>query len=57
MRAVYMCAYWVNLLPLRATTHSDLILRAHKEGIGYRVIHNASILNAVGACGLQVCML
>lgn len=38
----------------RATTHSDLILRATSLGIPYRVIHNASILNAVGCCGLQV---
>uniref|UniRef100_A0A286XIJ5 diphthine methyl ester synthase n=1 Tax=Cavia porcellus TaxID=10141 RepID=A0A286XIJ5_CAVPO len=40
--------------PLGATTHSDLILRATKLGIPYRVIHNASIMNAVGCCGLQV---
>ncbi|KAH0618368.1 hypothetical protein JD844_017502 [Phrynosoma platyrhinos] len=40
--------------PFGATTHSDLVLRAVKLGIPYRVIHNASILNAVGCCGLQV---
>ncbi|KAB1274965.1 Diphthine methyl ester synthase [Camelus dromedarius] len=40
--------------PLGATTHSDLILRATKLGIPYRVIHNASIMNAVGCCGLQL---
>ncbi|ELR48678.1 Diphthine synthase [Bos mutus] len=40
--------------PFGATTHSDLILRATKLGIPYRVIHNASIMNAVGCCGLQV---
>ncbi|XP_010637389.1 diphthine methyl ester synthase isoform X2 [Fukomys damarensis] len=39
--------------PFGATTHSDLILRATKLGIPYRVIHNASIMNAVGCCGLQ----
>ncbi|GAB5575303.1 diphthine methyl ester synthase isoform X2 [Prionailurus iriomotensis] len=39
--------------PFGATTHSDLILRATKLGISYRVIHNASIMNAVGCCGLQ----
>lgn len=38
----------------RATTHSDLVLRAVKLGIPYKVIHNASIMNAVGCCGLQV---
>lgn len=42
------------LLSSRATTHSDLVLRAVSGGIKYRVIHNASILNAVGCCGLQV---
>ncbi|XP_017524062.2 diphthine methyl ester synthase isoform X2 [Manis javanica] len=40
--------------PFGATTHSDLILRATKLGIPYRVIHNASIINAVGCCGLQL---
>ncbi|XP_042320713.1 diphthine methyl ester synthase isoform X1 [Sceloporus undulatus] len=40
--------------PFGATTHSDLVLRAVKLGIPYRVIHNASILNAVGCCGLQL---
>ncbi|KAM3840032.1 diphthine methyl ester synthase isoform 1-T1 [Vipera latastei] len=40
--------------PFGATTHSDLILRAVKQGIPYRVVHNASILNAVGCCGLQL---
>uniref|UniRef100_A0A8C2GZE0 diphthine methyl ester synthase n=1 Tax=Cyprinus carpio TaxID=7962 RepID=A0A8C2GZE0_CYPCA len=36
-----------------ATTHSDLVLRALNAGIQYHVIHNASIMNAVGCCGLQ----
>ncbi|XP_014665978.1 PREDICTED: diphthine methyl ester synthase-like [Priapulus caudatus] len=40
--------------PFGATTHSDLILRALQEGVSYKVIHNASILNAVGCCGLQL---
>ncbi|XP_076847814.1 diphthine methyl ester synthase [Brachyhypopomus gauderio] len=40
--------------PFGATTHSDLVLRAVDAGIQYRVIHNASILNAVGTCGLQL---
>ena len=39
---------------LRATTHADLILRAVEQGVKYQVIHNASILTAVGCCGLQV---
>lgn len=40
--------------PFGATTHSDLVLRAVAAGIPYRVIHNASIMNAVGCCGLQL---
>ncbi|PVD23403.1 hypothetical protein C0Q70_16672 [Pomacea canaliculata] len=40
--------------PLGATTHSDLILRAVQKGIRYQIIHNASIVNAVGCCGLQL---
>ncbi|XP_020354213.1 diphthine methyl ester synthase isoform X1 [Oncorhynchus kisutch] len=40
--------------PFGATTHSDLVLRAVNAGIQYRVIHNASIMNAVGCCGLQL---
>ena len=38
----------------RATTHADIILRARALKIPVRVIHNASIMNAVGACGLQL---
>ena len=38
----------------RATTHTDLELRARQAGIPVRVIHNASIMNAVGVCGLQL---
>ena len=37
-----------------ATTHTDLVLRAKELGIPYESIHNASIINAVGACGLQL---
>ena len=40
--------------PFCATTHSDLYLRAVKLGITVRAIHNASIINAVGVCGLQL---
>ncbi|XP_069577918.1 diphthine methyl ester synthase isoform X1 [Brachyistius frenatus] len=40
--------------PFGATTHSDLVLRAVHAGIPYKVIHNASIMNAVGCCGLQL---
>jgi len=40
--------------PFGATTHTDLVLRAKGLGITTQIVHNASILNAVGACGLQL---
>lgn len=40
--------------PFAATTHADLVLRAKNKNIETKVIHNASIFNAVGCCGLQV---
>merc|ERR1711915_757689 len=40
--------------PFGATTHSDLVLRAKELGIPHQVVHNASIMNAVGCCGLQL---
>lgn len=40
--------------PFGATTHSDLRLRAKRMGVPVQVIHNASIMNAVAACGLQL---
>ncbi|XP_045614825.1 uncharacterized protein Dph5 [Procambarus clarkii] len=40
--------------PLGATTHTDLKLRAHQLGIPVEVLSNASIMNAVGCCGLQL---
>lgn len=40
--------------PFGATTHTDLLLRARELGIKTRTIHNASIMNAVGATGLQL---
>lgn len=40
--------------PLSATTHIDLFLRAKKLGVGVKVVHNASILTAVGVTGLQL---
>ena len=46
--------YYFILFFQRATTHTDLVLRANQMGIQYQVIHNASIINAVGCCGLQV---
>jgi diphthine synthase len=40
--------------PFGATTHTDLLLRARAAGITTKIVHNASIMNAVGACGLQL---
>lgn len=37
-----------------ATTHTDLVIRARELGIKTEAIHNASVMNAVGACGLQL---
>ncbi|XP_054835326.1 diphthine methyl ester synthase isoform X1 [Eublepharis macularius] len=56
LKDAHLCdvAFLVVGDPFGATTHSDLVLRAVKLGVPYRVIHNASILNAVGCCGLQL---
>eukprot|EP00171_Calliarthron_tuberculosum_P009376 IDg9376t1 len=40
--------------PFGATTHSDLWMRARERNIRVDVVHNASIMNAVAACGLQL---
>lgn len=40
--------------PYGATTHTDLYLRAKDKQIPVKTIHNASIMNAVGAAGLQL---
>ncbi|XP_035892047.1 diphthine methyl ester synthase [Anopheles stephensi] len=40
--------------PFGATTHTDLMLRAKERGITTSIVHNASIMNAVGCCGLQL---
>lgn len=40
--------------PFGATTHTDLVLRAKKQGTPVEIIHNASVMNAVGSCGLQL---
>ncbi|MFH1591036.1 MAG: diphthine synthase [archaeon] len=40
--------------PFSATTHADLVQRAKKAGIKVEIIHNASILNAVGEVGLEL---
>ncbi|KAI4316922.1 hypothetical protein L6164_024849 [Bauhinia variegata] len=40
--------------PFGATTHTDLLVRAKKMGIDVKIIHNASVMNAIGICGLQL---
>ncbi len=40
--------------PLAATTHIDLFLRAKKKRIKCSIIHNSSIITAVGVTGLQI---
>ncbi|KAN0003805.1 hypothetical protein ACTFIZ_009966 [Dictyostelium cf. discoideum] len=40
--------------PFGATTHTDLVIRAKELSIPVKVIHNASIMNAIGCCGLQL---
>ncbi|KAI8818990.1 tetrapyrrole methylase [Fimicolochytrium jonesii] len=40
--------------PFGATTHTDLVHRATELSIPVIPIHNASIMNAVGCCGLQL---
>jgi len=40
--------------PMGATTHIDFILRAKEKKIPIKIIHNASIINAVGITGLQL---
>lgn len=40
--------------PFGATTHADIVIRARELNIPVDVVHNASIMNAVGACGLQL---
>lgn len=37
-----------------ATTHSDLVLRARELSIPVQTVHNASIMSAIGATGLQL---
>jgi len=40
--------------PFGATTHMDLLMRAKKAKIKTQIIHNASIISAVGVTGLQI---
>lgn len=49
-----LLTFAVQILENRATTHTDLVVRAKNLGIDVKVVHNASIMNAVGICGLQL---
>ena len=40
--------------PFGATTHADLFLRARKQKVPIEVVHNASIISAVGVVGLEL---
>ncbi|CAH0048909.1 unnamed protein product [Clonostachys solani] len=40
--------------PFGATTHTDIVLRAKELNIPVRTVPNASIMSAIGACGLQL---
>ena len=38
--------------PFFATTHTEIIIQAKNNGVITKVIHNSSILNIYGSCGL-----
>ena len=40
--------------PFGATTHSDLVVRCKERGIPCEVVHNSTIMSAIGVCGLQL---
>ena len=40
--------------PLVATTHNSILIESAKKNVGVEIIHNASILTAIGETGLQL---
>ena len=56
MRQPLLCTCWmiILLMLLRATTHTDLVLRARELDIPVQSIPNASIMSAIGNTGLQL---
>lgn len=50
---IILVRLWFCFFP-RATTHTDLVVRAKKMAIEVKVVHNASVMNAIGVCGLQL---
>ena len=51
---MYVCMFAHTSFIPSATTHADLYLRARQRGVTVKVVHNASIMSAVAASGLQV---
>lgn len=45
---------FIGLHAARATTHTDLVLRARELGIATQTVPNASIMSAIGCTGLQL---
>ena len=39
---------------MSATTHIDIVMRAKEKGIKVNIIHNASVLTAIGVVGLEL---
>ena len=40
--------------PMSATTHVDLVLRAREKGAAVEIVHNTSVMTAVGVIGLEL---
>jgi len=40
--------------PMSATTHIDFVIRAREKGVHIDIVHNASIMTAVGTVGLEM---
>ena len=51
---ILLVAFSESLTSTRATTHTDLVLRARELNVPVRSIPNASIMSAVGVTGLQL---
>lgn len=47
-------AFLISGDPMVATTHIDLVLRAKKLGIKYKIIHSSSVYSAIAETGLQI---
>lgn len=59
-KSIYLPAKDINVSflvvgdPFCATTHADIILRARENDVVVEIIHNTSVMGAVGSCGLQL---